>query len=110
VCSVGIHSACLIAWGRNDQKLQIEGAGKVLDQERSERYSSRSRRQSATYSVRPEYRGNTVSHEPSKLFVSALKGAMHGRYAVKVNKNWRITFAWHDFGPAATDIDYEDYH
>jgi addiction module HigA family antidote len=39
-----------------------------------------------------------------------LKGAMQGRYAVKVNKNWRITFAWDEYGPAAIDIDYEDYH
>jgi toxin HigB-1 len=51
----------------------------------------------------------SAMNRPSFSF-HALKGAMHGRYAVKVNKNWRITFAWHDFGPAATDIDYEDYH
>lgn len=39
-----------------------------------------------------------------------LSGRMAGRYAVKVNKNWRITFGWDKTGPAAIDIDYEDYH
>jgi proteic killer suppression protein len=39
-----------------------------------------------------------------------LKGDMRGRYAVKVNKNWRITFSWDETGPSAIDIDYEDYH
>lgn len=40
----------------------------------------------------------------------SLSGRMAGRYAVKVNKNWRITFSWDKSGPAAIDIDYEDYH
>ncbi len=40
----------------------------------------------------------------------ALKGNMSGRYAVRVNRNWRVTFAWIDAGPYAIDIDYEDYH
>lgn len=30
------------------------------------------------------------------------------RFAVKVNKNWRITFAWE--GEEAVDVDLEDYH
>lgn len=29
------------------------------------------------------------------------------RYAVKVNKNWRVTFAWEN---GAVDVDLEDYH
>ena len=40
----------------------------------------------------------------------ALKGNLTGRYAVWVSGNWRITFAWDDDGPAAVDVDYEDYH
>lgn len=51
----------------------------------------------------------SAMNRPSFAF-HALMGAMQGRYAVKVNKNWRITFAWDDYGPAAIDIDYEDYH
>lgn len=31
------------------------------------------------------------------------------RYAVSVNKNWRITFGWDD-DDAAVDVDLEDYH
>jgi len=37
----------------------------------------------------------------------ALRG-MPRRYALAVNKNWRITFGWS--GDAATDVDLEDYH
>jgi proteic killer suppression protein len=40
----------------------------------------------------------------------ALAGDMLGRYAVRVTGNWRLTFAWDDDGPAAIDVDYEDYH
>ena len=41
--------------------------------------------------------------------------AFHGlagedRYAVKVNKNWRLTFGWSDQGADAVSVDYEDYH
>lgn len=32
------------------------------------------------------------------------------RYAVTVNKNWRITFAWSAEGADAIDVDYVDYH
>jgi proteic killer suppression protein len=32
------------------------------------------------------------------------------RYAVTVNKNWRITFAWSVDGADAVDVDYIDYH
>lgn len=39
-----------------------------------------------------------------------LKGADAGRYAVWVDENWRITFAWSDDGPDAVDVDYLDYH
>ena len=39
-----------------------------------------------------------------------LAGNMAGRYAVKINKNWRITFAWDDTGSDAIDVDYLDYH
>ena len=40
----------------------------------------------------------------------ALTGNQKGRYAVKVDKNWRITFGWSAEGPDAVDVDYEDYH
>lgn len=40
----------------------------------------------------------------------ALAGKMKGRFSVRVTGNWRLTFAWDDDGPAAVDVDYEDYH
>jgi proteic killer suppression protein len=36
---------------------------------------------------------------------------LHGaRWAVWVDQNWRLTFAWSEEGPDAVDVDYEDYH
>jgi proteic killer suppression protein len=31
-----------------------------------------------------------------------------GRYAIRVNRQWRITFMWLSAGP--TDVLFEDYH
>ncbi|MGQ0673955.1 MAG: type II toxin-antitoxin system RelE/ParE family toxin [Hyphomicrobium sp.] len=39
-----------------------------------------------------------------------LTGNLAGRYALKVSRNWRITFGWDEDLPDAVDIDYEDYH
>ncbi len=40
----------------------------------------------------------------------SLTGDQVGRYSVRVDKNWRVTFGWLFGGPAAIDVDYEDYH
>lgn len=37
-----------------------------------------------------------------------LKGTMRDRFAVRVNGNWRLTFAFD--GQDAILVDYEDYH
>lgn len=37
-----------------------------------------------------------------------LKGELKGHYAVKVNGNWRLTFAFE--GEDAILVDYQDYH
>ncbi len=37
-----------------------------------------------------------------------LKGRRKGSWAVWVDKNWRLTFAFH--GTDAILVDYEDYH
>ncbi len=39
----------------------------------------------------------------------ALAGDMLGRYAVRVTGNWRLMLAWDADGPAAVDVDHEDY-
>lgn len=44
------------------------------------------------------------------LHFHSLAGDQSGRFAVKVDKNWRVTFGWSNDGPAAIDVDYEDYH
>lgn len=38
----------------------------------------------------------------------SLKGQMHGRWAITVNGNWRLTFEFQDGN--AYVLDYEDYH
>jgi toxin HigB-1 len=40
--------------------------------------------------------------------LEALKGALAGRYSIRVNDQWRIVFRWTDQG--ATDVDIVDYH
>ena len=37
-----------------------------------------------------------------------LKGNRTGTWAVKVNKNWRLTFVFED--GAADEVNFEDYH
>jgi proteic killer suppression protein len=37
-----------------------------------------------------------------------LKGDRAGRWAVKVNKNWRLTFRFAN--GAASEVNFEDYH
>jgi proteic killer suppression protein len=37
-----------------------------------------------------------------------LKGARAGTWAVKVNKNWRLTFTF--AAGDASDLNFEDYH
>jgi len=37
-----------------------------------------------------------------------LKGDRAGRWAMKVNKNWRLTFGFE--GGNSVDLDLEDYH
>lgn len=55
-----------------------------------------------------------ASEEPEDMDISglnfhSLKGDKKGHYAVKVNANWRITFAF-DQDNDAIDVDFEDYH
>lgn len=42
------------------------------------------------------------------LYLHELKGREKGRWSVRVNGNWRITFEFE--GADASDVDYEDYH
>lgn len=37
-----------------------------------------------------------------------LKGKLKGRYSIRINDQWRITFAWSNGG--ADDVRIEDYH
>ena len=38
----------------------------------------------------------------------ALRGDRRGQYAIRVTRNWRVTFRWQ--GEDAIDVDFEDYH
>lgn len=56
-----------------------------------------------------------TANSPQAMNVSgwgfhSLSGDQIGRYAVKVDKNWRLTFGWSETGPDAVELDYEDYH
>jgi len=42
------------------------------------------------------------------LFFHQLSGKYRGRFSVRVNGNWRVTFKFD--GPDASIVNYEDYH
>jgi proteic killer suppression protein len=44
---------------------------------------------------------------PSNHF-EALVGDRRGQYSIRINRQWRICFAWHEDG--AHDIEIVDYH
>jgi proteic killer suppression protein len=44
--------------------------------------------------------------QPPSNHFHTLKGS--GRYAIRVNLQWRITFTWTEAGPA--EVLFEDYH
>lgn len=45
---------------------------------------------------------------PAGNRLERLKGSRKGRYSIRINDQWRITFAWVDGG--ADDVRIEDYH
>lgn len=40
--------------------------------------------------------------------LEALKGDLTGKYAVRINDQWRVVFRWTDAGPE--DVEIVDYH
>ena len=40
--------------------------------------------------------------------LKALRGRRTGTFSLRVNRQWRITFRWHQGG--AYDVRFEDYH
>jgi len=54
-----------------------------------------------------------ASTEPAGMDAPGLRfhpltGDQDGRYSVRVDQNWRVTFVWS--GKDAIEVDYEDYH
>ncbi len=50
---------------------------------------------------------NDLRSPPGNRF-EALEGDRKGTYSIRINKQWRICFAWED--GEATDIEIADYH
>jgi proteic killer suppression protein len=40
--------------------------------------------------------------------LEALRGALTGRYSIRINDQWRIVFRWTKEGPS--DVEIIDYH
>jgi len=45
---------------------------------------------------------------PPSNRLEALKGARKGQFSIRINRQWRICFAWHD--GHAFDVEITDYH
>jgi proteic killer suppression protein len=46
---------------------------------------------------------------PSNHF-EALGGDRKGQYSIRINKQWRICFAWPDGAPGPSNVEITDYH
>jgi toxin HigB-1 len=56
-----------------------------------------------------DYAGALVDlRSPPGNRLEALRGDLSGRYAIRVNDQWRVVFRWTDRGPEAVDV--VDYH
>ena len=47
---------------------------------------------------------------PAGNRLEALKGDLAGRFSLRANVQYRITFQWEQKGPYADDVTCEDYH
>ena len=45
---------------------------------------------------------------PPSHRLEALRGERQGQYSIRVNDQWRVCFAWTDWG--AMEIEVTDYH
>ena len=50
---------------------------------------------------------NALMLNPGNMF-HALKGKRKGQYAIRINKQWRVCFEWHDGN--AFKVEIIDYH
>lgn len=41
--------------------------------------------------------------------LESLRGGRQGQYSIRINRRWRICFAWPD-GPGPTGVEIVDYH
>ena len=51
----------------------------------------------------------TLSALPSNR-LEALRGARKGQYAIRINRQWRLCFAWPDGHPGPSEVEIVDYH
>lgn len=42
--------------------------------------------------------------------LEVLRGDRQGQYSIRVNRQWRICFEWHDGSPGPTAVEIVDYH
>ena len=52
---------------------------------------------------------NALRELPSNR-LEALRGAREGQYSIRVNRQWRICFAWPDGYDGPIDVEIVDYH
>ena len=41
--------------------------------------------------------------------LEAVKGDRQGQHSIRINRQWRVCFVWHE-GQGATDVEIVDYH
>lgn len=94
----------------NDQEFPQQGAGAVLGKGEVRRVDPRHVAKLTRLLDVLESATDPREMDKDDTRFHSLTGDQLGRYSVRVDKNWRVTFGWTDWGPDAIDVDYEDYH
>lgn len=100
---------CVIDW-HNDQVLQVQGDGEGLSADSLPKatwgYPTGGFAQATHAELVEDACGPQGAPPANRL--EALKGKRKGRYNIRINDRWRISFRWE--GGDAHDVEIVDYH
>ena len=87
-----------------DRRTERFAAGEFVREFQS--FEAQAERRLAILNAAPSLR--TLAELPGNRLES-LPGNREGQYSIRINRQWRICFAWPD-GPGPTDVEIVDYH
>jgi len=70
-------------------------------------FEAQARRRLAVLNEAPSR--NDLALMPGNRF-EALRGDLAGRFSIRINRQWRLVFAWPDDADGPSDVQIMDYH